>query len=87
MPLLAAASSDGGSGDENDGGVTVRVDTGVRQGDTVTVHYDPMIAKLIVHAATRGLAIRAMDAALQLYQVAGLPTNIGFVRRLLNHRA
>ncbi|HRE47938.1 MAG TPA: acetyl-CoA carboxylase biotin carboxylase subunit [Aggregatilineales bacterium] len=63
----------------------VRVDSGVGTGDEITIHYDPMIAKLIVHAETREAAIRRMDAALAEYVILGLTTNIPFLRDLLNH--
>ena len=57
----------------------VRVDTGVRQGDEVTVYYDPMIAKLIVHSSDRQQALRQLSVALSEYRVAGLTTNIDFL--------
>jgi 3-methylcrotonyl-CoA carboxylase alpha subunit len=57
----------------------IRVDTGVRQGDEVSVHYDPMIAKLIVWDKDRPQAIRRMEKALSNYRVAGLTTNIDFL--------
>jgi 3-methylcrotonyl-CoA carboxylase alpha subunit len=61
----------------------VRIDTGVRQGDTITTFYDPMISKLIVHAPNRNEAIRALYSALDEYKVVGLPTNIKFLKRVL----
>jgi 3-methylcrotonyl-CoA carboxylase alpha subunit len=60
----------------------VRIDTGVRPGDEITPHYDPMIAKLIVHGANRDEALARMRAALAEYQVAGVATNIEFLHRL-----
>ncbi len=60
----------------------VRVDTGVRQGDDITPFYDPMIAKLIVHAPTRRAALNKLSAALASAHVAGTVTNIGFLSRL-----
>ena len=57
----------------------VRVDTGVRQGDEVTVYYDPMIAKLVVHGSDRQQALRQLSVALSEYRVAGLTTNIDFL--------
>ncbi len=60
----------------------VRIDTGVRQGDSITPYYDPMIAKLIVHAETRNEAIARLRAALGEYHVAGVHTNIDFLHRL-----
>ena len=61
----------------------VRVDTGVREGDTITTFYDPMISKLIVHADTREAAIQELYNALDNYKVVGLPTNIKFLKRVL----
>ncbi|GMT37871.1 hypothetical protein PFISCL1PPCAC_29168 [Pristionchus fissidentatus] len=62
-----------------------RVDTGVESGDEVSVHYDPMIAKVIVHGRDRASASQALDAALAKTTIVGLPTNISFVRRILAH--
>jgi 3-methylcrotonyl-CoA carboxylase alpha subunit len=61
----------------------LRIDSGVRQGDEITPFYDPMIAKVIVHAATRGDAIAKMRAALAQYEVIGVATNIEFLGRLM----
>ena len=66
-----------------DESATVRVDTGVRAGDEITPFYDPMIAKLIVHAATRAEAIARMRAALAQYQIVGVRTNVEFLGRLM----
>ena len=65
----------------------VRVDTGVRQGDAITVHYDPMIAKLIVHGPDRPAAVARLRAALDEYEVAGVQTNLGLLRRVAAHPA
>jgi 3-methylcrotonyl-CoA carboxylase alpha subunit len=62
-----------------------RIDTGVRQGDRITPHYDPMIAKITVHGADRAAALRSMAVALDGTDVAGTVTNVGFLRRLVNH--
>ena len=62
-----------------------RVDTGVRQGDAITVHYDPMIAKLVVHGGTRGEAVARLRQALAQYEVVGLQTNLGLLRRIAAH--
>ncbi|KAH3857632.1 hypothetical protein DPMN_100243, partial [Dreissena polymorpha] len=62
-----------------------RIDTGVRQGDEVSVHYDPMIAKLVVWSENRESALRRCRAALLDYQVLGLNTNIQFLTDLAKH--
>ena len=59
-----------------------RVDAGVREGDAVTPHYDPMIAKIVTHGADRAAALSAMRAALAETHVAGLATNLAFLERL-----
>lgn len=66
-------------------GPGVRVDSGVTIGDEVTIHYDPMIAKLIVWAEDRRLAIRKMQAALQGTVLLGLTTNWQFLQDVLAH--
>jgi len=60
----------------------VRVDTGVEQGDEVSVHYDPMIAKLIVWDRDRASALRRMRNALGAYRIVGVNTNLGFLATL-----
>ena len=60
-------------------GTIVRVDSGFRPGDEVLVHYDPMIAKLIVWAKDRSTCLRALEEALRTYFVVGIPTNIEFL--------
>ncbi|MBY6031579.1 acetyl/propionyl/methylcrotonyl-CoA carboxylase subunit alpha [Marinobacter daepoensis] len=57
----------------------VRVDTGVTEGDEISIHYDPMIAKLIVWDDTREQAVNRMVQALEHYRIAGLKTNIRFL--------
>ena len=64
-----------------------RVDTGVREGDQITFHYDPMIAKVIAHGADRDRAADRMAAALDGFVVEGMSTNIAFLRRLMDHAA
>ena len=65
---------------EGDG---VRVDTGVREGDAVTMFYDPMIAKVIAFAETRDDAAMKLAEALAHTEIAGVRTNAGFLVRLL----
>uniref|UniRef100_A0A1I7XS88 Methylcrotonoyl-CoA carboxylase subunit alpha, mitochondrial n=1 Tax=Heterorhabditis bacteriophora TaxID=37862 RepID=A0A1I7XS88_HETBA len=62
-----------------------RIDTGVCSGDEVSVHYDPMIAKVIVWDRDRESAVNKLDAALSKTRISGLPTNISFVRTILAH--
>ncbi|SDF30299.1 acetyl/propionyl/methylcrotonyl-CoA carboxylase subunit alpha [Rhodobacter capsulatus] len=63
----------------------VRVETGVRPGDTISPWYDPMIAKVITHGPTRAAALNALARALEATQVAGTVTNLGFLARLSRH--
>ena len=56
----------------------VRVDTGVRQSDDVSIFFDPMVSKLIVHGTDRNDAIRKMHTALSNYKIVGLRNNISF---------
>jgi len=65
----------------------VRVDTGVRQGDTITPHYDPMIAKLVVWGEDRGIALGRMRAALAAYEIVGASTNVEFLARVVAGKA
>ncbi|QOK66193.1 acetyl/propionyl/methylcrotonyl-CoA carboxylase subunit alpha [Brucella suis] len=64
-----------------------RVDSGVRTGDTITPFYDPMIAKIITHGATRDEALNRLDAALNKTRIAGLVTNCQFLSALCNLEA
>ncbi|ELU18344.1 hypothetical protein CAPTEDRAFT_225318 [Capitella teleta] len=64
----------------------VRIETGVRQGDDVSVHYDPMIAKLVVWSNDRSSALNKMRARLRQYQIVGLATNIRFLDDLAGHK-
>jgi 3-methylcrotonyl-CoA carboxylase alpha subunit len=61
----------------------VRVDSGVRQGDSVTPFYDPMIAKLIVHGRDRRDALARMARALAECEIVGLHTNVEFLQRIV----
>jgi 3-methylcrotonyl-CoA carboxylase alpha subunit len=65
----------------------VRVDTGVRQGDTVTPFYDPMIAKVIVHDRDRASAMRRMAALMGETEVVGVTTNAALLKALCSHKA
>ncbi len=62
--------------------LSVRVDSGVREGDAVSIHYDPMIAKLIVHGESRQAALQRLQQALADSCIAGLKHNLGFLQTL-----
>ena len=62
----------------------IRVDSGVVAGQSVTVHYDPLLSKLIAHGATRDEAIARLSAALQSYEILGLRHNVAFLQRLIS---
>jgi acetyl-CoA carboxylase biotin carboxylase subunit len=66
-------------------GPGIRVDVGVREGDTVSVHYDPLLAKLIAHGETRDAAIDRLVAALRRFVVLGIRSNVPFLLRVLQH--
>ena len=70
---------------EHDG--DVRLDTGVVTGDTISVYYDPMIAKLITWGSDRAEAIRRMQGALGETDVLGVKTNLEFLQQLAQHPA
>jgi 3-methylcrotonyl-CoA carboxylase alpha subunit len=65
----------------------VRIDTGVREGDDVSVFYDPMIAKLIVWGDDRHEAARRMSEALSETALLGVKTNLAFLERVVKHPA
>ncbi len=68
-------------------GPGVRVDAGLTTGDEVTVHYDPMIAKLIVYGESRAAAVARLGRALDDFAVLGLTTNLPLLRALAAHPA
>jgi len=68
-------------------GTHVRVDSGVAEGDGISVHYDPMIAKLIVWDEDRSRAVARLGAALAATEVAGLTSNLAFLAALVRHPA
>jgi len=63
----------------------VRVDSGVAEGGEISVHYDPMIAKVIATAETRVLAIARLAAALRAFPILGVRTNVPFLLNVLAH--
>jgi 3-methylcrotonyl-CoA carboxylase alpha subunit len=68
-------------------GPHVRVDTGVREGDAISMHYDPMIAKLIVWDRDRAGAVRRLRRALTAYEIVGVATNLTFLGAIAAHPA
>jgi propionyl-CoA carboxylase alpha subunit len=66
-------------------GITLRNDTGVYEGGEISLYYDPMIAKLVTHAATREAAIEAQADALDAFTLDGIRHNIPFLAALMAH--
>ena len=64
-----------------------RADSGVRAGDEISPFYDPMIAKVVAHGATRDIALRRFAQAMAGTEVAGCTTNHGFLRGLIRHES
>jgi len=67
----------------NDVHAGVRIDDGVREGDSISPFYDSMVAKLIVHGGTREQALARLDQALSQTRIVGLTTNVQFLRHIL----
>ena len=65
----------------------VRIDDGVREGDTISPFYDSMVAKLIVHGDTREQALARLDTALAQTHIVGLNTNVQFLRHVVRSSA
>ena len=70
-----------------DTSVAVRIDDGVREGDTISPFYDSMVAKLIVHGDTREQALARLDTALAQTHIVGLNTNVQFLRYVVRSDA
>ena len=66
---------------------TVRIDTGVIEGDEVSPFYDPMISKLVVWAETRELALKKLTSTLEHYNISGIASNVSFLRTLASHES
>lgn len=65
----------------------VRIDSGVVEGDAVTPHYDPLIAKIVVHGEDRAAALARLERALDATTVVGPQTNLAFLRRVIRQPA
>ena len=72
---------------EPEGMAGVRIDSGIANGLTVSNHYDPMLAKVIAHGTTRVAAINRLRDALTDYHLGGFATNVGYLCRILGHKA
>ncbi|MDX1606051.1 MAG: biotin carboxylase N-terminal domain-containing protein, partial [Candidatus Competibacterales bacterium] len=68
-------------------GGPVRIDTGVRPGDRIDIHYDPLLAKLIVHDRDRAAALRRLRTALAACGVVGVTSNLAFLQAIADHPA
>ena len=68
-------------------GPGIRVDSGVEQGDEISIHYDPMISKLCAHGMDRNQAIERLKRAIDEYHIHGLETTLEFGRYVLDHDA
>lgn len=66
-------------------GPFIRLDSGVREGSEVTVHYDPMLAKLIVWGKSREIALQKMTWALSRFAIVGVANNVAFLRAIIQH--
>ena len=66
-------------------GPGLRVDTGVCEGSDVPVHYDPLLAKVIAHGESRGLALARLTEAIRRYAVLGIGTNLNLLGSVLSH--
>jgi propionyl-CoA carboxylase alpha subunit len=67
------------------GPARLRIDTGVHEGDEVSIHYDPMIAKVSTHAPTRVEAVNAMSVALDEFVITGIKHNVAFLIALTHN--
>src|SRR5207237_6213461 len=72
LPSIGRLVNDRPPAEASHDGITVRNDTGVQEGGEISIHYDPMIAKLVTHAPSRAAAIEAQSAALDSFYVEGI---------------
>jgi acetyl/propionyl-CoA carboxylase alpha subunit len=63
----------------------LRIDSGFREGDTVSPHYDPLLAKVVAHGGSRQEAIERMLEALGAVRIDGIQANVDFLRKVLDH--
>ncbi len=67
-------------------GATLRIDSGVCEGSEISIHYDPLIAKLVTHAPDRMAAIKAQAQALDLFIIEGVRNNLDFLAAVIGHK-
>ncbi|MGH6852550.1 MAG: acetyl-CoA carboxylase biotin carboxylase subunit, partial [Methylocella sp.] len=67
-------------------GVTLRIDSGVREGSEISIHYDSLIAKIVTHAADRTAAMTAQTQALDSFVIEGVANNIAFLGAVMAHK-
>ncbi|MFZ2648581.1 MAG: acetyl/propionyl/methylcrotonyl-CoA carboxylase subunit alpha [Burkholderiaceae bacterium] len=79
-PVASAAATD--ASEAGSAGASLRIDSGVREGDAISPHYDSMIAKLVVWGEDRAQALARLDAALAGTHIVGLHSNVAFLRRV-----
>jgi 3-methylcrotonyl-CoA carboxylase alpha subunit len=65
----------------------IRIDTAIGAGDAISVHYDPLIAKLVAYGEDRPAALRRLDRALGQTRLVGVETNVGFLRRVVGQES
>ncbi len=63
----------------------VRIDSGVREGDHISVYYDPLLAKVMAYAESRSLALERLKAALRQFPILGIQTSVPFLLQVLSH--
>jgi propionyl-CoA carboxylase alpha chain len=66
-------------------GTNVRCDSGIREGSEISIHYDPLICKLVTYGENRDVALEEMRQALDKYVIRGVTNNINFLRSLTDH--
>ena len=86
-PPLRGRERTDGEGEIGAVPASVRIDSGIREGDAITPYYDPMIAKLIVWGVDRDAALAQMRQALAETHIVGLATNVAFLGRVLHSEA
>jgi propionyl-CoA carboxylase alpha chain len=67
-------------------GIALRIDSGVIEGSEISIHYDPMMAKLVTHAPTRLDAINAQTEALDAFAIGGIRHNIPFLAKVMRNK-